>query len=257
MPRNTPGEARRGSKIDKIKHDKGLGRKPAPDERDRAFSLLPVLRAVGMLRTLPASKFWPLTTGVLDQGSTSQCVAYAWTQFLKSTPLVHAAGALGDLRGFAGQLYRRAQQIDEWPGENYDGTSVRAGARVLVEQGRIARVDSAVASATGGYRWAWNAEEARDFVLGVGPVVFGTDWTDEMFLPDSEGYITPAGAVAGGHAYLVAGFSAPRNAFRIVNSWGRSWGQSGRAWLRFADADRLIQEYGEAVSAVEIRPVTV
>lgn len=249
----TPASTRRAATIDRHKNDKGLGRKVSPDDRDRAFPLRAVMLARGAVaRALPTSKTWPLVTGVLDQGSTPRCVAFAWTQFLFATPLSHKAGELGAISTFAGNLYKRAQQIDEWPGENYDGTSVRAGAKVLVEQGRIARV--ADVSETGGYRWAANAAEARDYVLGVGPLVFGTDWYDEMFEPTADGYLIPAGSVAGGHAYLVIGFSKSRNAFRIVNSWGAAWGEKGRAWIKFADADKLIQEYGEACSAVEIRP---
>jgi hypothetical protein len=35
----------------------------------------------------------------------------------------------------AGWLYHEAQRIDEWPGEDYDGTSVRAGMDVLRTEG--------------------------------------------------------------------------------------------------------------------------
>jgi hypothetical protein len=247
----TPGTTRRARKIEQTMQDKGLGRMILPDVRDRRFMMRAV---VPPKRELPASKMWPLTSGVLDQGSTPQCVAYSWTQFLLATPTVHRAGSLGAIASFARDLYQRAQRIDEWPGENYDGTSVRAGAKVLVAQGRIADSDTAQ---HGGYRWAFNAAEARDFVLGIGPVVFGTWWTEEMFVPDAAGYIKPGGDYIGGHAYLVVGYSKPRNAFRIVNSWGASWGQSGRAWMAFADADTLIRDYGEACSALEVRPPTV
>ena len=32
-------------------------------------------------------------------------------------------------------LYHEAQKVDEWPGEDYDGTSVRAGLDILRKRG--------------------------------------------------------------------------------------------------------------------------
>jgi len=44
-----------------------------------------------------------------------------------------------------------------------------------------------------------------------------------------------------------------RRAFRAINSWGRSWGQNGRFWIRQDDLMLLLQEDGEACAAVEQR----
>jgi hypothetical protein len=43
-----------------------------------------------------------------------------------------------------------------------------------------------------------------------------------------------------------------RGAFRIFNSWGPSWGQQGKAWLSYKEADGLIKNRGECVTAVEV-----
>lgn len=253
----TPQQQKRAAKIDHWRNRKGLGRKPSADERDKQFPL----RAAMLRRAaLPASKTWPLMTAVLDQGSTSQCVAYSWTQFLFCAPVTHKVGSLGDIAQFARSLYDWAQRNDEWPGEGYDGTSVRAGAKGLVEMGYIAKFDptgTVTGSDVAGYRWAKNADEARDFVRGIGPMIFGIDWYDEMFATDSLGFVKPKGALAGGHAILVVGFSQSRDAFRLVNSWGREWGQAGRCWLSRKDANMLIADRdGEACSAVELRKAT-
>jgi hypothetical protein len=220
-----------------VKQLAGLGRKVAPDPRDHGFAL----RAITPAPTR-TSMMWPLVTPVLDQDDTPQCVGYAWTQFLFTAPVEHKKEALGNPGIFAKQVYDAAQQLDEWPGTNYDGTSVRAGAKVLQAWGRLKE-----------YRWAFTAQDARNFVLTRGPVILGINWYDDMFAPDAHGYLKVGGAIAGGHAILVAGYEQKRQAFRLVNSWGAGWGENGRAWLHLDDADRLLKEDGECCSAVEIK----
>mgnify|MGYP006891290300 CR=1 FL=1 len=72
-------------------------------------------------------------------------------------------------------LYNEAQKIDQWPGEDYDGTSVRAGAAVLKSKGYIS-----------GYNWAWDVETVVNALLTLGPVVVGTWWTYDMFFPNEK-----------------------------------------------------------------------
>lgn len=216
----------------------GLGRLAAPNPDDHKY----LLRAI----TPPPERLsfiWP-TKLVLDQGASSKCVANAWSGFLTCTPIATSQLSLGGAP-FIDSLYHEAQQLDEWEGEGYDGTSVRGGVKALVARKRIAE-----------YRWAFEAETARLWVLTRGPLVFGTDWTRDMFAPDAKGYVHDTGPVEGGHAYLVVGFSEKRRAFRIVNSWGRGWGDAGRAWMPFDVADRLIQAQGEACSAIELKVTT-
>lgn len=69
-----------------------------------------------------------------------------------------------------------------------------------------------------------------------------------MFWPDSNGYIHPSGAVAGGHAYEICWASHARQAYRIINSWSTGWGQLGRAWISRADMASLLADDGEAVT---------
>lgn len=225
----------------------GLGRLPKADARDRDFALRQMLRRTEAKQY--HTRYWPYFVGALDQGDTPRCVGFAWTAFLLSTPVTHRTTPEGVHHGigtpwqFAQALYERAQRIDEWPGENYAGTSVRAGAKALRELGRLVE-----------YRWAWDADTARDYVLTRGPVIFGTDWHTEMFVPDANGWLRPRGQVVGGHAYVVIGFSRTRDAFRILNSWGKGWGQKGRAWLSRADAAALIAADGDVCSAIEQKP---
>jgi hypothetical protein len=138
-------------------------------------------------------------------------------------------------------IYHEAQKRDEWPGEDYDGSSVRAGAKYMKEQGRLAE-----------YVWAASADEVARWLLTSGPVVLGTDWYADMFTP-TEGQVHIGGEVVGGHAYLAIGFNSKLQAFRCINSWGRGWGENGRFWLDTADLAYLLASNGEACAGVELR----
>lgn len=137
-------------------------------------------------------------------------------------------------------IYSGAQTMDEWPGENYNGTSVRGGAKYLKSLGKI-----------NSYLWAFDVQTLINTVLTVGPVVVGTNWYYNMFYPDKNGIIRLGGRLVGGHAYEINGVDTVKKQFRIKNSWGKYWGLQGRAYISFTDMSRLIKEGGEVCLAVE------
>lgn len=139
-------------------------------------------------------------------------------------------------------VYRRAQAIDEWPGDAYDGTSIRAGAQTLRQQGLI---DS--------FHWALGIDEVVDTLLRLGPVVLGTAWLSDMFEPNSRGVVSASGYPVGGHAYLANGVNTTRRVIRCKNSWGRGFADNGHFWLTFDDLAALLEHDGEACIAVEVR----
>lgn len=201
------------------------------DERSRQFSAVDVLDAERERRTLsPRSYTWG-TYAVLDQGPNGACVGFAWTGELMARPVV----INGMNSGFAFSVYRDAQRVDEWPGEDYEGTSVLAGSKVVQSRGF-----------QDGYRWAFGGNDELVLVVGyTGPVVLGTAWYSGMFTPDRSGVIRPTGTVEGGHAILVKGVSIARRLYRLQNSWGAGWGVGGDCFVSFDDMDRLRSEDGE------------
>lgn len=222
-----------------MKREYGLGRLPAADPRDARHAL----RTVTPLRATVSTRYWR-TGPVMDQGSTPQCVAYSWAQFIASAPIMTRL----PWPNYQLSLYQRAQQLDEWPGENYEGTSVRAGVKALQEEGRISE-----------YLWTTDADVLRRYVLSRGCAVIGIDWPESFFYPvrhrDGQYLDNPQTENAGGHAIAVVGYSEKRKAFRLLQSWGLEYGERGRVWMHIdVMKDRLSQPDAEACSAIEVKP---
>jgi hypothetical protein len=229
----------------------GLGRRR---NTARVFALLPrgVRKFLPKRLTTRTSRYWYDQTWWLDQQDKPHCVGFAWMHRLTDGPETQ----LESLRiiaktqterhkkvtDAAHKTYHLAQQVDQWPGEDYDGTSVRAGAAIL-------KVNNIFGDAT----WTVKLQDLIDLLLNKGPVVVGTNWYDGMFEPDENGVIAISGDVAGGHAYVVNGVNTRTRMFRIKNSWGRSWGKRGRAYISFEDMERLLKEEGECVWIEEFR----
>ena len=213
----------------------GFGRLIAPDSRDKQYPMRRLTRRL----ELPSSRMWSSKRSyVLDQGQTSACVGFSWAGFLAAAPHMHAVS-----EGTALIFYGEAQKVDEWPGEDYEGSSVRGGAKALAALGWI----------TGEYVWAAKEADVWDFVRGRGPVVAGTSWLTGFMTPDAKGYLNLTGGEEGGHAWLILGANARRQAYRMQNSWGVGWGEQGRAWVRREDFKVLLEQTGgEACSATEI-----
>lgn len=228
----------------KSQQSTGFGRLVKPDPRDLKYLVKPP-RLAALLAKEITVKHW-MVGKVLDQGNTPQCVAYSGKQFLATGPVKNAL----EKAGFTPeQLYRQCQDVDEWPGSSYDGTSVRALFQVLQRIGFVSE-----------YNWAFSNDVVASWVLTQGPMVVGTDWLEGMQQTDEKGFIRATGAPVGGHAWLIKGTDTRKvcpdgsiGAHRMVNSWGPGWGERGYAWISYADFAKLLDRWGEAATAKELR----
>lgn len=216
--------------------DRRLDRLVQFDDRSRAF---PIRELIGTPR--PRSYTWGVPGGlsqVLDQGSEGACVGFAWAGERAARPV---AKPTTDADALA--VYRHAQTLDEWPGEDYSGTSVLAGAKAAQARGWLRS-----------YRWAFGLDDVLATLGTYGPVVLGIPWFDSMYDPTPRdartgrvaATITVSGSVVGGHAILARGVNLRREEVVLRNSWGSGWGDRGDAAVSFADLDRLLRERGEA-----------
>lgn len=110
-------------------------------------------------------------------------------------------------------LYAEAQKIDEWPGENYDGTSVRAGLEILRTRGHRRRIGGVtgperLGDGIAAYRWLTSADEIHSVI--------------KMPLADQ------------------------LNAVPLLQTWGRTYPHI--VWLPDSVLDRLLNEDGEAAT---------
>ena len=216
-----------------------FSREHNPDERDNGYLIETMLESRGRI-TNPriTSRFWDDNGWWGDQGRTPHCVGYAWAHWLEDGPV----GQSGIAPVIQPQIiYEQAQKLDEWPGENYNGTSVRGGVKALQRAGKIRN-----------YYWGFDLNSLVNAVLYYGPVVVGTYWYRGMFYPNRQGYISPTGQIMGGHAYVINGVDTKRQYVRIKNSWGRRWGINGSAYMSFTNMSNLIRQFGEVCIATEI-----
>lgn len=207
---------------------RGFGRICKPDARDKKF----LLRSVAVPVERPKKKTWRVWWKG-DQGSTPQCVGFSWHALLRALPKLQRTPGPDD-------IYHLAQRNDEWPGEDYAGSSVRGGAKGLQDAGKIIS-----------YGWAFTAEDALQWTGLNGPVVLGTNWYAGMMSPGKSGVLSVSGRAVGGHAYLLIGYDDRKELALIQNSWGIRWGLNGRAWIRYQDLEHLIMDNGEACAPTE------
>jgi hypothetical protein len=211
-----------------------LGRVFIPDERDKKYLIEDKLT---LPKTILSSKYWDDNGWWGNQGNTSQCVGYAWAHWIEDGPIGHDGVAPIIPPSL---IYTEAQKVDEWVGENYEGTSVRGAAKYLRNTNNISS-----------YLWTYDVNVLISTILTQGPVVVGTNWYSSMFTPDRNGVIRVVGRISGGHAYVINGVDTNTKLFRIKNSWGKNWGKSGHAYISFSDMAKLIRENGEVCLAIE------
>jgi hypothetical protein len=175
------------------------------------------------------SRTWKRTIW-LDQGQEGACTGFGLSHVLGTTP----KRRLGVDDAFAQRMYHEAQKLDEWPGEDYEGSSVLGAMKAAKNDGLISA-----------YSWATTMEELIHAVGYFGPVECGINWYTGMFDTDDAGMIHVTGKIEGGHAICIGGVNVSTGTFCLYNSWGKDWGFKGNAKISFADMARLMSEQGE------------
>lgn len=193
-----------------------------------------------------------------DQGSEGACVGFGtsmmmsiinenWARANSETPITHRY----DCRW----LWNEAKKIDEWPDTNPgddNGTSVRAGCDVLRTEGHVLlkRNKPQPVSLKEGIivnRWATTVDEIRSSISLQIPLSIGINWYSNFDNPEKIGtkYWIGKGnlsSIRGGHCLCLYGASDKLEAFKLKNSWGKSYPE---VWIPYSTIERLIKEDGE------------
>jgi hypothetical protein len=164
-----------------------------------------------------------------------------------------------------------AKAHDQWPDTNPgddNGTSVNAGYEYQrVEGPRRIKTKGITLGSDGHprlvgtpkpndasegvstYRWATRVDEMRTALSNGIPVVIGVNWYSNFDKPvkyDNDYWVgrdQNLGQIRGGHCVCVYGASDKRQAFKIKNSWGRSY---PLIYMPYSAMQRLLDEDGEA-----------
>jgi hypothetical protein len=218
--------------------ERKLDWKSEHDERSLKYNVEDVLRS----SIKPVRKMWDEGI-VLDQGSEGACVGFGWmAEFLSAPEAPNPQPPRLATQKYANNIYQTAKQIDEFPGEIYEGTSVLAGAKVMKARGFIES-----------YRWAFGMDAVRSAIIQEGPVVIGVPWRQGMYETDQNGIVKVTGKLVGGHCLTLTGYdpamkigSRTYEVYRWRNSWGTKYGVNGSGYIKAADLSKLLKGVGEA-----------
>lgn len=225
-------------------------RRDTLDFRDRMFE--PTL--VEVPTHIPLDDYRALRIPVLDQGEEGACTGFGLAtvaNYLLTRRKVVPDPAPVSAR----MLYEMARRYDEWPGEDYGGSSARGAMKGWHKHGVCSEVEwkyevvprrsaaglteARTADALRRPLGAYLRVNHRDLVamhsaLAEVGILYATSavhegWGDVQ--PD--GSIPWPGAVQGAHAFAIVAYDA--GGFWIQNSWGEGWGKDGFARISYDD----------------------
>jgi len=209
-----------------------------PDVRDRMYE--PALVA------LAAELAPPQNLHVLDQGYEGACTGFGLAAVINR--LNQMGGS--DLKVSPRMLYEMAKRNDEWPGEDYDGSSIRGAIRGWKNMGVCSEEQWPYRAENKGALTIAMAKDARNNTIGayyrLRPLIsdFHAALNEAQVLLVSakvhRGWDRPKNGIIqydkkpdGGHAFAIVGYN--NKGFWVQNSWGLSWGKQGLALWSYED----------------------
>jgi hypothetical protein len=177
---------------------------------------------------------WRPAPGI-SQGNVPQCAIFSQGAHLGSSPNAKRS----PVERYP-ELYKSAQDVDEIPGNNYDGTTLLGAFKAFQLAGFYGRNAKPVVGTT--------IEQLVFCLREIGPVCWGSEWTMGLEMPRKDGEIRPTGVNLGGHGVLVHAIemdSKGKGRIYLTNWRGLNWGMGGRAWMSLQNAQRLLNAGGQ------------
>ncbi len=239
---NTAGTGRRTASKKRVRNV----RPDTLDFRDQMYQS--TLKEVPMEIKLETYRKWKVP--VLDQGTEGACTGYGLATVANYLLRCRTAGAKAEKVSPA-MLYHLAKRYDEWPGEDYDGSSARGAMKGWHKHGVCTherwkpgdiskaltkeRVSDAVERPLGAY-YRVNHKDlvAMHSAMAEVGVLFATCVTHSGWdTVQADGIIPFSNKQEGGHAFAIVAYD--RNGFWIQNSWGAGWGKKGFGLITYDD----------------------
>jgi hypothetical protein len=218
------------------------------DFRDQLFA--PTLVEVPVQR--PLSTYLEARVPILDQQAEGACVGFALATV--ANYLLRTRRQVPDrARVSARMFYQMAKRYDEWPGEDYEGTSARGAMKGWHKHGVCgekewkyaigkpdvdltdARARDALCRPLGAYYRVNHLDlvALHTAISEVGILLATARVHEGWDAPRKDGSIELSRVETGGHAFAIVGYDG--RGFWIQNSWGRSWGRAGFGLVSYDD----------------------
>ena len=219
-------------------------RRDTIDFRDRMYE--PTLVEVPTFRDL--KEYRTAKVPILDQGTEGACTGYGLATVVNYL-LRTRKQKPSDMAVSADMLYRLARRYDEWPGENYDGSSARGAMKGWHKHGVCSTSvwtsakkrltdevsDEAVHNPLGAY-YRVNHKDlvAMHCAITETGILYATANVHEGWdMVTKNGIIPLKEQMLGGHAFAIVAYDD--QGLWIQNSWGESWGMEGFARISYDD----------------------
>ena len=215
-----------------------------PDNRDWEYKYM--ARPTPLKISMPK----PRSLMILNQGGEGACTGFG---------LAAVINRLNHIRGrkvavSARMLYEMARKHDEWPGEEYTGSSCRGAIKGFANMGvcsdniwpyvankpgtlNVKAANDARSNTIGAYYRLKNRVSDFHAALNEAGAIFCSAEVHDGWSSSSmnKGVIPFSGKTekGGGHAFAIVGYN--NKGFWIQNSWGIGWGQSGTALWTYED----------------------
>jgi hypothetical protein len=213
------------------------------DFRDQMF--VPTL--VEVPTSIALEDYQRLEVPILDQGTEGACTGFGLATNVNY--LLRKRKVVPDQRSVSPwMLYALAKRYDEWPGENYEGSSARGAMKGWHKHGvcaaelcgsSIRLSEEALKEAPKRSLGAYFRVNHKDLVamhsaiaeVGIlyATASVHTGWENV----GADGVIKKADQIIGGHAFAIVAYD--EHGLWIQNSWGPGWGKQGFARLTYDD----------------------
>ncbi len=186
---------------------------------------------------------------ILDQGNEGACTGFALATVAHYL-LTKRKGSSDRTQVSPGMLYTLAKRYDEWPGEEYEGSSARGAMKAWHKHGVCAdslwranqkgdltnaqAADAAKRPLGAYYRVNHKDLVAMHSAIAEVGILYATGLVHSGWEQiNAEGIIPLKTTLRGGHAFAIVAYD--ERGFWIQNSWGKSWGKGGFALITYDD----------------------